>query len=51
MKQLNFGIEDNLHDQVQAEAKRLGISMSAFIRMMLQAWFQSIKFEPTKSTK
>lgn len=35
--------------KVKAEAKSLGISVSAFIRLLIQNWSQGIKFEREKS--
>lgn len=52
MKALYIRIEDNEHKAIQAEAKKLGISVSAFVRLLLKNWSDGIKFEqvPGKHT-
>ncbi|MBA7471833.1 hypothetical protein ES707_07145 [subsurface metagenome] len=40
---IRMGTEDKA--RVEAEAKKLGISVSAFIRLLIKQWSNGIKFE------
>ncbi|GAI80681.1 unnamed protein product [marine sediment metagenome] len=40
---IRMGTEDK--KRVEAEAKKLGLSVSAFIRLLIKQWSNGIKFE------
>lgn len=42
---IRFRIDADEKEKVEAEAKRLGISVSAFLRLLIKQWSISIKFE------
>ena len=45
---IRFLVEPDEKVKIEAEAKKLGISVSAFIRLLLKQWTDGIKFEREK---
>jgi len=45
---IRFRIETEEKNRIEAEAKKLGISVSAFIRLLIRNWLNGIKFEKDK---
>lgn len=45
MEILRLRISKSEKETVRKEAKKLGISMSAFVRLLLRQWSDGIKFE------
>ena len=44
-KVITIRMEAEDKERVEAEAKKLGISISAFIRLLIKHWSNDIKFE------
>ena len=42
---IRFLVEPDEKENIEAEAKKLGISVSAFIRLLIKQWSDGIKFE------
>ena len=47
-KSIRFRLDDTEKEKIEAEAKKLGISVSAFIRLLIKNWSDGIKFEKAK---
>ena len=46
---IRFRIEEEEKRKIEAEAKKLGISVSAFIRLLIRNWSNGIKFEKERN--
>ena len=44
-KVITIRMEAEDKERVEAEARKLGISLSAFIRLLIKQWSNGIKFE------
>jgi len=49
MKAVFVRVNDDEHQQIAAEAARLNISVSAFIRLLFRNWHDGIRFERDKT--
>ena len=45
MKALYVRINDGEHQRLVADSKRLGISLSSFIRLLIKNWSDGVRFE------
>uniref|UniRef100_A0A6M3XT91 Putative ribbon-helix-helix protein repressor n=1 Tax=viral metagenome TaxID=1070528 RepID=A0A6M3XT91_9ZZZZ len=45
---IRFRINKDDKEKIEMEAKELGISVSAFIRLLIRNWSNGIKFEKDK---
>lgn len=45
MAVVNFDIDDEVYNNAKDEAKRLGMPLSAFIRLLLKDYFDGVRFE------
>ncbi len=42
---IRFRVDADEKENIEAEAKKLGISVSAFLRLLIKQWSNGIKFE------
>lgn len=47
---VRFRVEADDKQKLEAEAKKLGLSVSAFIRLLIRNWSDGIRFEKNKSS-
>jgi len=50
-KVIIFKVTSEQKQAIQKEADRLGLSMSAFIRLLIQQWSDGIRFERRENRK
>jgi len=48
---IRFRVEAEDKAKIEIEARKLGISVSAFIRLLIRNWSNGIRFERDKSTR
>jgi len=47
-KMIRFLLDEKEADRLQGEANKLGVSVSAFLRLLIKQWSNGIRFEREK---